>query len=216
MSGVQEETPDGKEALLPRLLARVHEGIHETEERQVSDNVTEIRIEKIREIMVDIALGTKCRESFLTAFAITFIAADEENMHILLPSALALVAKYNLLEEHQSDSEKSRNKPQFSPLPQAAPLSRVLALIQPNCPRCRKPMTRTVFDDSDHKEPGWYCNCLAKREQPMTEVYLHDHPLGQIDPMAEDYIGHINACKAGAPCTCPPNDRNINCPWHGR
>lgn len=62
-------------------------------------NLTEIRIEKLKEIMVDIALGTKCRGSFLTAYAKAFVAADEENTKIMLPSTLALVAKYDLLED---------------------------------------------------------------------------------------------------------------------
>ena len=49
-------------------------------------------------------------------------------------------------------------------------------------------------------------------------------PTGSLDPLADDYVGHAEARRCGAPCVCGRTPegkvdsglRDMDCPWHGR
>ena len=54
--------------------------------------------ESIREIYREIAAGRGDHGDFVRSFAEAIIRADDENLDLLMNSALALVRKYNLVE----------------------------------------------------------------------------------------------------------------------
>ncbi len=63
--------------------------------------------EALRTIFLDVMDSN--HGGFLKAFAGAVVAADDENLIILLPAATEIIAKYNLLEDHEL--ARVRNKP---------------------------------------------------------------------------------------------------------